>query len=93
MSKAKAQRQAGATLRALLSTGRPFPLARNAEMSQPPPLRPGDRVRYIYDRDHVEIVESCRYIDTAIKHWQVVSRWEGGCRIADAVEFILEDAS
>jgi hypothetical protein len=34
----------------------------DTSMSTPqpqPPLRPGDCVRYIYDYDHIEIVESC----------------------------------
>jgi hypothetical protein len=35
------------------------------ETQQQPPLRPGDRVRYIYDRDHVEIVESCEVAEGA----------------------------
>jgi hypothetical protein len=31
-----------------------------------PPLRQGDLVRFIYDRDHVETVESCEWVATPI---------------------------
>jgi hypothetical protein len=61
------------------------------KMSQQPPLRPGDRVRFIYDRDHVETVESCEFItDAPRRHWQVVTTWDGNRRIADAKEYVIE---
>jgi hypothetical protein len=54
-----------------------------------PPLRPGDRVRYIYDCDHIEIVESCEQTAEAVPHWRVVTTWDGHRRIADAKEFVI----
>ena len=58
---------------------------------QQPPLRPGDRVRYIPDRGHVEVVESCE-LDTgaAVPYWRVITTWNGNRRIADAIEFVLD---
>jgi len=56
-----------------------------------PPLRPGDRVRFIYDRDHIEVVESCDLIAGPVPHWQVVTTWNGNRRIADAAEFVIEE--
>jgi hypothetical protein len=62
--------------------------------TQQPPLRPGDRVRFIYDRDHVEIVETCELAAGAlIPHFQVVTTWNGNRRIADAAEFVIEVTS
>lgn len=59
----------------------------------PPPLRPGDRVRYIHDRGHIEVVESCELVAGAlVPHWRVVTTWDGNRRIADAAEFVLEVA-
>lgn len=64
------------------------------ETQQQPPLRPGDRVRYIYDRDHVEIVESCEVAEGApTPHWRVVATWDGNRRVADAAEFVIEGAA
>ena len=55
---------------------------------QQPPLRPGDRVRYIYDPDHIEVVESCEFAaDAPVPHWRVITRWDGNRRVADAAEF------
>jgi hypothetical protein len=52
---------------------------------QQPPLRPCDLVRYIYDRDHIEVVESSELAAEAlVPHWQVVTTWDGNRRIADA---------
>ena len=65
----------------------------DTSMSTPqpqPPLRPGDRVRYIYDYDHIEIVESCELTAEAVPHWRVVTTWDGHRRIADAKEFVIE---
>ena len=60
---------------------------------QQPPLRPGDRVRYIHDQGHLEVVESCEFAGEAlIPHWQVVTTWDGNRRIADAAEFVIERA-
>jgi hypothetical protein len=64
----------------------------DTSMSTPqpqPPLRPGDRVRYIYDYDHIEIVESCELTAEAVPHWRVVTTWDGHRRIADAKEFVM----
>lgn len=61
---------------------------------QQPPLRPGDLVRYVYDPDHVETVESCELIDgEAVPHWQVVTVWNGNRRVADAAEFVLDEGA
>ena len=58
---------------------------------QQPPLQPGDLVRYVFDPDHVETVESCELIDgVAVPHWQVVTTWDGNRRVADASEFTFE---
>jgi hypothetical protein len=58
---------------------------------QKPPLRPGDRVRYIHDRGHLEVVESCELAaGDVIPHFQVVKTWNGNRRIADAAEFVIE---
>src|SRR5580704_6322890 len=53
----------------LRSTGRLFPREGNQSMStqtERPQLRQGDLVRFIYDRDHVETVESCEWVATPI---------------------------
>jgi hypothetical protein len=61
---------------------------------QQPPLRPGDRVRYIYDPGHLEVVESCEFAaGAAVPHWQVITRWDGRRRIADAAEFVLDEGA
>ena len=61
---------------------------------QQPPLRPGDRVRYMYDTDHIEVVESCEFAPGAlIPHWQVITTWDGNRRVADAAEFVLDEGT
>jgi hypothetical protein len=61
---------------------------------QQPPLRPGDRVRYIHDRGHIEVVESCEFAAGAlIPHWQVITTWDGSRRVADAAEFVLDEGA
>ena len=61
---------------------------------QQPPLRPSDRVRYIHDQGHLEVVESCEFAAEAlIPHWQVVTTWDGNRRIADAAEFVIEEGA
>jgi hypothetical protein len=60
---------------------------------QEPPFAAGDRVRYISDRDHVEVVETCQWIaEAAVPHWRATTTWSGSCRVADAAEFAIEDA-
>jgi hypothetical protein len=63
-------------------------------VSQQPPLQQGDRVRFIYDRDHVEIVETCE-LDTGplTPHWRAITTWNGNRRIANAAEFVIEGAA
>jgi hypothetical protein len=56
-----------------------------------PPLRPGDRVRFIYDRDHIEVVETCELVAGPVPHWRVVTTWDGNRRrVAGAAEFTIE---
>jgi hypothetical protein len=61
--------------------------------TQQPPLRPGDRVRYIYDLGHLEVVKCCKLVaGAAMPHWRVVTAWDGAHRVADAAEFVIEGA-
>jgi hypothetical protein len=57
---------------------------------QQPPLRPGDIVRHIYDRDHVETVKTCKLVAGPVPYWQTTTTWDGNHRIADAAEFVIE---
>jgi hypothetical protein len=62
-----------------------------SDLQRPPSLKPGDIVRYILDRDHIETVDSVRWVAAAARpHWRVVTRWDGACRVADAAEFVIE---
>jgi hypothetical protein len=55
-----------------------------------PPLRPGDCVRFIHDRGHIEVVESCELVTEPVPHWQVVTTWGNNRRrIADAAEYVI----
>jgi hypothetical protein len=68
----------------------PLLLSVGSTETQQPPLRQGARVRFIYDRDHVEIVENCELIAGPVSHWQVVTTWNGNRRVADAKEFVIQ---
>jgi hypothetical protein len=55
-------------------------------------LRPGDQVRFIKERDHIEAVLTCEWIaDAPTPHWRVTTSWPRGRRVADAKEFVIEE--
>jgi hypothetical protein len=59
-------------------------------LPQQPPLHPGDLVRFIPDRHHIEIVETCELVLSPVPHWRVVTTWGNNRRrIADAAEFVM----
>jgi hypothetical protein len=72
----------------------PLLVAIGSTETQQLPLRPGDRVRFIHDRDHIEVVETCELIAGPVPHWRVVTTWDGNSRrVADAKEFIITEVA